>query len=95
MTSYRRQLIEVARPLKATNEASAREKSIRHGQHKAHGSPLRELLAVVPALTKDQVKVLLKELRAGESCMTANLPRIHRSLGLFTNLDRKDRNPPL
>jgi putative DNA methylase len=31
MTSYRKKLIEVALPLKAINEASAREKSIRHG----------------------------------------------------------------
>ena len=29
--SYRKKLIEVALPLKAINEASAREKSIRHG----------------------------------------------------------------
>ena len=28
---YRKKLIEVALPLKAINEASAREKSIRHG----------------------------------------------------------------
>jgi putative DNA methylase len=31
MTPYRKKLIEVALPLKAINEASAREKSIRHG----------------------------------------------------------------
>ena len=31
MTAYRKKLIEVALPLKAINEASAREKSIRHG----------------------------------------------------------------
>jgi len=31
MTTYRKKLIEVALPLKAINEASAREKSIRHG----------------------------------------------------------------
>lgn len=31
MTQYRKKLIEVALPLKAINEASAREKSIRHG----------------------------------------------------------------
>ena len=30
-TPYRKKLIEVALPLKAINEASAREKSIRHG----------------------------------------------------------------
>lgn len=30
MTPYRKTLIEVALPLKAINEASAREKSIRH-----------------------------------------------------------------
>jgi putative DNA methylase len=29
--TYRKKLIEVALPLKAINEASAREKSIRHG----------------------------------------------------------------
>ncbi|MEW6716555.1 MAG: DUF1156 domain-containing protein [Chloroflexota bacterium] len=31
MTTYRKKLIEVALPLEAINEASAREKSIRHG----------------------------------------------------------------
>ena len=31
MTTYRKKLIEVALPLKAINEASAKEKSIRHG----------------------------------------------------------------
>ncbi len=30
-TAYRKKLIEVALPLKAINEASAKEKSIRHG----------------------------------------------------------------
>ncbi|HMQ17004.1 MAG TPA: transcriptional regulator, partial [Phycisphaerae bacterium] len=33
-------------------------------QHKSEGSPLQELTTVAPALTKDQVKALLKELRS-------------------------------
>ena len=42
MNPYRKKLIEVALPLKAINEASAREKSIRHG----HPSTLHPWWAV-------------------------------------------------
>ena len=46
---YRKKLIEVALPLEAINEASDREKSIRHG----HPSSLHPMLEIVGFYTGD------------------------------------------
>jgi len=41
VTPYRKKLIEVALPLAKTNEAAAREKSIRHGHRRSPRSTKR------------------------------------------------------
>src|SRR6516225_7110134 len=75
---YRKKLIEVALPLRAINEASAREKSIRHG----HPSTLhlwwarRPLAACRAGLKRAQLFNLIEELVQWEN---SNNPRIINS----------------
>src|SRR6266576_1340049 len=68
MTQYRKKLIEVALPLKAINEASAREKSIRHG----HPSTLHNWWARRPLAACRAV--LFATLVADPSCHPENFP---------------------
>jgi hypothetical protein len=79
-----RKLIEVALPLDAINEASAREKSIRHG----HPSTLhlwwaRRPLAAAPAIPNEEMRVT----RAQKSVTVG-----HRIQG--ANDDQTDKNGP-